>query len=303
VRDDVAVLFPGQGVDLAPALSAWLPKCSELLECAGSAVGGDAARLLERGGRQLWLTQIAQPVLLALSLEVSKELASRGVGGEVAAGHSLGELAAWSALGGVEATAAIELAAERGRVMAREAERHPGGMVALVDVDEATVEDALRWGQQRAGLTVAARNAPDEWVLSGDEPALSAVLSRFRSVRLRTQGAWHSPAMEGAVDDVLAAFKALPRRALSGRLVANRTGDVVAFDSEIPELLAEQLVRPIQWMACLRTLHERGARRFVTIGPGKVLRGHVRKTLGHGVRVLSTETPSDLDQTVQELKS
>ncbi len=68
-------------------------------------------------------------------------------------------------------------------------------------------------------------------------------------------------------------------------------------------LLAAQLVRPVDWVAVLRTLGLRGIRRFVTIGPGRVLRGLVRKAFGSAATVLSTDTRADLDTTIRSLES
>jgi [acyl-carrier-protein] S-malonyltransferase len=150
---------------------------------------------------------------------------------------------------------------------------------------------------------LAARNAPDEYVLSGDEAALSLVRLRFRSVRLATDGAWHSPAMAGAVEELERALRAVPRAETAGHLVLNHTGRIAERNDDVPSLLAAQLVWPIDWVAVLRTLRDKGVERFVTVGPGKFLRGSVRRTLGREVCVLSTETPRELDETMGALNA
>jgi [acyl-carrier-protein] S-malonyltransferase len=301
-----AFLFAGQGVDMVSSAMAFArgsSRARELFDLAARGAHTDSERLFARGGRELASTRFAQPVLVALCLGIAEELRSHGIQADYAAGHSLGELTAWSALDAIGTEDAIDLAGERGRLMAREAERHPGGMLALVDANRSAVDVALRLGGTRGALALAARNAVDEWVLSGEEPALSLVAASFRSVRLRTPGAWHSPAMAGAVKELARALHAVPRSKLSGALVANGTGAVVEHEQEIPSLLAEQLVRPVDWVAVLQTLRGRGVRQFVTVGPGNVLRGLLRKNFGSEVCVLSTETPSELDETIGRLKS
>ena len=299
-----AFIFAGQGVDMMPSAVAFSP-CSarmrSLLDHAARVAGLDRDRVFARSGRELGSTRVAQPALIAICLAVVEALTERGIRPDYAAGHSLGELAAWSALGAISAEDAIDLAGERGRLMAREAKRHPGGMLALVNATASDVDAALALGRTRGALALAAQNAPDEWVLSGEAPALALVASRFRSVRLRTEGPWHSEAMAGAVEELSRTLHDVPRRKASGRLVANRTGAVVEHEDEIPALFADQLVQPIHWMTVLRTLRDRGVRRFVTVGPGKVLRGLLRKNFGTDVGALSTETPLELDQTIGEL--
>ncbi len=302
--EPTAFLFAGQGADLLHALRAFADHSSrthDLLERARRFSGHDQD-LLERGGRALRSTRVSQPALVALCLAVCEELRVRGIPIECAAGHSLGELSAWSALGAISVEDAIDLAGERGRLMEREAERNPGAMLALVDANESSVDAALRLGRSLGTLVVSARNATDEWVLSGDETAIMAVASRFRSVRIPTPGAWHSPSMLAAVDELTRIFRAVPRSPMAGCFVANRTGEIVKDEAEGPTLLAEQLVHPVDWLGVLRTIRLRGVRRFVTVGPGRVLRGFVRKTFGSEALVMTTETPEELEATIGRLK-
>jgi [acyl-carrier-protein] S-malonyltransferase len=214
----------------------------------------------------------------------------------------LGEIAAWSAVGAVEPEQAIDLAAARARLMAREAARFPGGMLALVDQSESTVEDALRLGCDHGAISLAARNAPGDWVLSGEKPALGAVAARYRSVPVATEGAWHSRAMEGAVEELEHVLTVPQKACRSCGLVDGATGKIAEQQEEIPHLFARHLVEPIDWIAVMSTLRSRGVRRFVTVGPGKVMRALVRKNLGAEVDVLSTETPRDLEQTIGDLQ-
>jgi [acyl-carrier-protein] S-malonyltransferase len=303
---ETAFLFPGQGTDIMTSVSAFascLPHFGELLERAARMAGTTTERIFGRGGRELSSTRLAQPTLIALCLALTEALSREGIQPRFAAGHSLGELAAWSALGALRAEDAVDVAAERASLMAREAGQHPGSMLALVNACERSVEDALALGRTRGSLVLAARNAPDEWVLSGDAPALTVVACAHRCVRLSTDGAWHSPAMAGAVPGVARALGAVRRSPLTGRLVLNRGGRVAEHEDALPDVFAEQLVLPVDWMAVLRTLWNLGVRRFVTVGPGKVLRGTLRKNFGAEVSVLSTDTPGELERTIGELKA
>jgi [acyl-carrier-protein] S-malonyltransferase len=276
----IALLFAGQGVD-PPWIARDLldrPSARPLVAAASDATGVDVGKLLARGGRELAQTAVLQPALVAACLCAAAELAAAGVAPALVCGHSLGELAAWAAGGHVAAVDAIAAAAVRGRLMAREASRHPGGMVA-VRGGAAELQRALTAGRARGSLVLAAENAPDERVVSGNEPALAAVLAAVPSARLPVAGAWHSPAMAGAVDELAAALAAVPTRKPRALLVCNRTGSPAA-PADVPALLAGQLVHPVRWINALETLRALGATRYIVVGPGKLVRGLVRRTLG-----------------------
>lgn len=300
----VALLFPGQGVDLAAVAGEWYA-CSAharaLLERAAELVGEPAARLVGGAGRALRPTQAYQPVLTAVSVGALLELAERGVGADVVAGHSLGELAACAAAGALRPDAAVALAALRGRAMARAAEECPGGLLALTAGTAAAAADAVECARARGWAQIAAHNAPDEWVLSGDWPALRAVPSRFAPVPLATDGPWHSAAMSGAVAEYRAALREAVAAPLRVPLVANRTGRPVGPADDLVELLAGQLTHRVEWAATMATLGEMNVRAVLTVGPAKALRGLARRNLGRAVRVLGVDRPADLARAAEAL--
>jgi [acyl-carrier-protein] S-malonyltransferase len=272
----VAFLFPGQGME-------------------GVLLGADR--------RPVSRTAELQPLLTARCLETLARLRDAGVRPRVVAGHSLGELAAWCATGAISREAAIEAAAVRGALMQREADRHPGSMLALDDAGEVEVRTALEAGQRHGTVVLACTNGPRAHVLSGDRAALALIGRHHPSRLLPVAGAWHSPAMRGAYDELLALLRAIPQCAPSVPLVCNRTGRLVDDLRELPSLIAELLVHPVAWRATLDTLHQLGVSHYVTVGPGKILRGLVRGTLGAAARVLTTEDDQDLARTLAELSS
>lgn len=271
---EIAFLFPGQGakrVDVALRSTVRPAAGRALCELAAAEAGVALAKVLERPSL-LDRTEVLQPMLTAIALAASEALAAAGVLPTVVLGHSLGELAAWSASGAVPAAEAVRLAAVRGRLMARAAAAKPGGMVALGTADAGVIEEALAVGRCSGEICVAAYNAPDETVLSGDEVAVRAVMAFAPALatRVPTAGAWHSPAMLGAVDEWRSALHAAKLGDVLGvDFVANAHGDVVSCSADIPDLLAEQLVRPVQWARALATATRPV---MVTLGPGAVLR-------------------------------
>lgn len=198
----------------------------------------------------LFRTEVMQPVLVAASL-VAFERLTVPIG--AVAGHSLGELAAWSAAGGIAAEDAVRLARARGLAMAAAAKRHPGGLVVV------------RGPRPPDGVVIAAHNAPDTWVISGD---LTTIRRHGRP--LPVSGPWHHPAMAEAADAFGAALAALRPSPLARVFVSNRTG-AAATGQDIPRLLLEQLVHPVLWVDCMATLAELGVREVYLCGPGKEL--------------------------------
>lgn len=282
----IAFLAPGQGSrDLVHVIDfarkslrgkAWL-------EQAAATIDLPVSRWLDQGGRFLEPTEVLQPVLTTISLVIADELILRGIRPDFVAGHSLGEMAALAIAGWISYSDAISLAGLRGRLMAREAKRNPGGLLALLE--PADLERALQLGKQSGWVELGAENAPDEIVLSGNDAALRAIAAACSSRRLSVVGAWHSSAMADAVEEFRNALSSAKTHPLRSRVVLNRDGHVVDSEANISTYLAEQLTRPVFWSKSLQTMHQSGVKDFIALGPGAVLRSLVRKNLGSDVQV------------------
>jgi len=294
----VAFLFPGQGAE-APLMGGPALLRSERvrgwLAAASTIVGVDVAEAIERGIPELRRTEVAQPALTAVCLGLYAALAERGVRPDVVAGHSLGEVAAFAAAGACSLEAAVTLAAKRGRLMAEAAATTPGGMLALKVATEHDVRAALAVGGGVGRIELAAENGPDEWVLTGDKPALMAVAACFPAVLLPVAGPWHSRAMAGAEARFRRTLARLRLRPPRCALVVNRDGGLVSADADLVDLLAGQLTRPIGWVRAMATLTALGTRTWVIVGPGRTLRGLVRKNAGPAARVVIVQDEGDLE--------
>lgn len=284
----LCLLFPGQGAREVHRATQWL-RDSPLLQLALTEAGLTAAELDAKAGRALERTEVLQPVLTAVSLAVHAQLPR--LQPALLLGHSLGEVAALAAAGVLSPEDAVRLAARRGALMAREASTHPGGLVAFDS--EAAAQRAL---DAIPGLQLAARNAPDEVVLSGTADALAKVRG---GRRVPVSGPWHHAAMAGAVEAFrgeLSRFAAHPPQP-GNSILRNADGEPGLALSA----LADQLTAPVEFTRCLGMARARGVDTFVTVGPGLVLRGLVRKNLGASMRVLTTEDAADLQRTVVEV--
>jgi [acyl-carrier-protein] S-malonyltransferase len=283
-----ALLFPGQGEEHPGMARAYVERpgpVRRLLERASSRIGEDLTSAIAKGAPLLADTRAVQPILVAVALGLLLELRGKGLGYCAVAGHSLGELSALAAAGCLGIEDAVDLACVRGGLMAEAARSRPGGMIALRTAHEATVHEALRDGRRAGIIDIAARNSNDQWVLSGERAALAAVAARHAVTRLATHGPWHSSLMEPARKPFLAELRKLDHKRPQCLLVANATGRAMSDADDVPELIAGQLTRPVQWRDTLRTLRDLGIGEVIMIGPSRVLRGLCRENLNRAFRL------------------
>jgi malonyl CoA-acyl carrier protein transacylase len=252
-----AALFPGQGSHTPEMRDLVAQRAPDLLERVTELVGEDPfARVQEN-------TRYAQPAIFCASLAGWDAL---DLHPSAAAGHSLGELSALAAAGALKRDDALELVVLRGRLMG---EARNGSMLALVG---ASLEDAQAIAQE-GGVIVANDNAPGQVVLSGGLDALDkteavATERGTRVIRLDVAGAFHSPAMEPAVEPFRAALDEVE---ISEPAFPVFSCASAAPFSEVRAELANALVSPVRWRETVIALHEAGAPSFVEVGPGKVL--------------------------------
>lgn len=266
-----AFLLPGQGARNVLEAATW-HRDEALLHHGLAEARLTFDELNAHAGRALERTEVLQPVLTALALIIAQRLPAKP---DAVLGHSLGEVAAASVAGAFDARAAISLAAERGRLMAREAAKNPGGLIALAT------------NSAPPGLELAAINAPDEFVFGGAVAQLGA------HKRIPVSGAWHTSAMRGAVSEFSATLRAASKP-LTIPLIRNSDG---AATNDVSSL-GEQLATTVHFTRALETLVERGVTEVICIGPGLVMRGLVRKNLGTRMKVFTTEDADDLARTI-----
>lgn len=283
-----ALVFPGQGAQKAGMGREWRdtaswPLADEISEHTGVDVG---ELLLTADDATLRRTDLAQLAVFGYQVIVHHEAAAAGLLGEVAAcaGHSLGEYTALYAAGALPLADAARLVAARGRAMRRCADRSPGTMAAVVRLGPETVE-ALAAGARADGddVWVANVNAPGNLVVSGtaegiDRLAAPAAESGGKVIRLAVGGAFHSPLMAAAADELRAALAAVEFAPAHTPVVANVDARPHRGGERWRDRELAQLTSPVRWEECVRTLaDELGCTRFVELGPGRQLTGMIRR--------------------------
>jgi [acyl-carrier-protein] S-malonyltransferase len=266
----IAGLFPGQGShthDLRSRVERVVP---ELLERCLELVGEDPfARLGES-------TRFAQPAIYCASIAGWVEWAPCVLPCAVA-GHSLGELSALVAADVLDPMSGLELAVRRGEVMASVKTCRDGGMLAVLGA----AEDLPALLAEDHGAVVANDNAPGQVVLAGPVDGLREASERARmegarAIWLDVAGAFHSPAMAGAVEPFRAALDQVEFRPPAIAVISSSTARPFA---DVRAELARAIVAPVRWRETMLALSGAGADAFVDFGPGEILARLVRRNL------------------------
>lgn len=274
-------LFPGQGIP-APVVADALPAGDQMVLRASEVLGYDLRKKVAAHARRQQLpTSLAQPAIAVAGL-----IAHRDSGEfDVYLGHSVGEYTALIAAGAIGFDAGISVLQVRGRAMQRAAQFHPGGMLAVMGLDESQVSDIA----VRTGSFVANHNAPLQTVLAGGSQSLAAASAQInraggRAVLLPVSGPFHSPAMSSASGPLEEALSRTEVRMPRAFVLSNLSARPYRSPGEVRKLLVQQVASPIQFERSLCWAFNRGFRDFVDLGPGAIVGGLARKTLAALVR-------------------
>lgn len=279
---------------MARDLHASSPHAREVLEEADSTLGISLSRLCFEGPEDaLRQTVNAQPAILAVSVAYLRASEPPSPGAEAPAffaGHSLGEYTALVAAGVLTFGEALRLARERGRLMQEAGENHPGGMLAIIGLDQTAVRDVC----DSSGIQIANINCPGQIVVSGpigplaEAAELAKTRGAQRVVPLQVSGAFHSRLMESAAQGMALATSGLVFRDATVPIVANSTALPIADGSAVRSELLEQLLNCVQWQKSVEYMIAQGVTTFVEVGPGQVLTGLIKR-INRDVTAISTE--------------
>jgi len=288
----IAFLFPGQGaqkVGMGQQLAASLPAARSLYDRAAEILGYDLAKLCFEGpAEDLDSTVYSQPALFVTSLAALEWLRSQApdivLSCEGAAGLSLGEYTAMVFAGVMDFEDALSVVQKRGEAMQEAADATPSGMVSILGLERGQVErlcDEVR-GQNET-LQVANLLCPGNIVISGDnaacERAAEAALraGAMKAVPLAVAGAFHTRIMQPAMERLTKALADVSLSPPRISVISNVDAAPHEDPEEIRELLVRQLVSVVRWDESMRRLIGDGCDGFYEVGPGRVLRGLLRR--------------------------
>lgn len=284
----IAFVFPGQGsqfVGMGKDLYVKRPEIRSIFETAAKITGLEVDSLCFDGPlERLTETVHLQPAITAVNLSCLAVFREEGVAPDIVAGHSLGEYSALYAAGVINLDDTLHLVSERGRLMQREAERHPGGMLAAVGLDISTMRSLLDTVKTEGVCAVANHNAEKQIVMTGEKRALDALSGLIaanggKAIPLNVSGPWHSPLMQDAADQFRAFLGKVEFSSPSIPVLFNVTGLEIWSPEEIREIMARQIHSSVLWYDIMRRMIADGVSDFVEVGPKKVLIGLLKKTL------------------------
>jgi [acyl-carrier-protein] S-malonyltransferase len=277
-----AYVFPGQGsqyTGMGKDLYLNSAEAKALFEQANEILGFRITDIMFEGSaEELKQTKVTQPAVFLHSVILAKVL---GVKPDAVAGHSLGEFSALVVAGALSFEDGLRLVAKRAMAMQKCCENQPGGMAAIISLDDEVVEKIC---SEVEGVVVAANyNCPGQLVISGANEAVDAACVKLkeagarRALRLPVGGAFHSPLMEAARAELEQAIAEVAFHSPSCPVYQNVDAQPQTDPEVIKHNIIAQLTAPVRWTQILRNMIADDIRNFTELGPGTVLQGLIKK--------------------------
>lgn len=279
-----AYVFPGQGAQfsgMGKDLYDNSEIAKEMFDRANEILGFEITKIMFEGSdEELKQTKVTQPAIFLHSTVLAACL-GENFKPDMVAGHSLGELSSLVANQTLSFEDGLRLVSKRALAMQEACEKEPSTMAAILGLDDDVVEELCA---KVDGVVVAANyNCPGQLVISGAIPAvekaceLATEAGARRALMLPVGGAFHSPLMEPAREELAAAIEATEFKTPICPVYQNVVACAVTDPSEIKKNLMAQLTAPVRWTQTMHSMIADGAEEVVEVGPGKVLQGLFKK--------------------------
>lgn len=294
-----AYIFPGQGAQFTGMGLDLYEKSAiaqEFFEKANSILGFSITDIMFEGtAESLKETKVTQPAIFLHSVILAKTLGDN-FKPDMVAGHSLGEFSALVANGTLSFEDGLKLVSKRALAMQKACELTPSAMAAVLGLEDGIVEDVC---SKIEGTVVAANyNCPGQLVISGDVDAITRACEALkaagakRALVLPVGGAFHSPLMEPAREELAAAIENTPFSKPNCPIYQNVTASAVIHENDIKTNLISQLTAPVRWTQSVQQMVKDGALQFTEVGPGNVLQGLVKKINREAQTAAATFSPN-----------
>jgi [acyl-carrier-protein] S-malonyltransferase len=289
----VGLIFPGQGsqtVGMGMELAERSAIARDVFNEADDVLGFPLSALCFEGpADELEDTYNAQPALLTMSVAALRDLEDRAWASNtdfepiVTAGHSLGQFTAMVAARVIDFADALRLVRERGRLMKEAGEQRPGGMAAVIGMDDDALAAVVEEAGSEGVIRIANANCPGQTVISGEIPALerASALAQERGARkvarLGVSIASHSPLMADAARQLNDLLATVELRDPEIPIVGNGSAAPITTAEQLRAEMSGHMESPVRWTDSVRTMIDMGVELFVELGPGNVLAGLNRR--------------------------
>ena len=281
-----AYIFPGQGSQfpgMAKELYDTDVRAREMFDRANEILGFNITDIMFNGtAEELKQTKVTQPAIFLHSVILAK--CSPDFNPDMVAGHSLGEFSALTAAGALDFEDGLRLVSIRARAMQKACDANPGTMAAVLGLQTERIEEICA---ETEGVVVPANyNCEGQVVISGSCDAVAAASEKMkaagakRALQLPVGGAFHSPLMQPAADELAEGIASVEFRQPVCPVYQNVTALPTTDPEEIRRNLLAQLTAPVRWTQTVLNMASDGADTFIETGPGKVLQGLVSKIIG-----------------------
>ena len=287
MTNKIAFVFPGQGsksVGMGKDLYEKFPQAKELFDKADEILGFKITDIMFNGtDEELKQTKVTQPAVFLHSV-ISAVCAGEKAEFDMVGGHSLGEFSALVAAGALSFEDGLKLVAARAMAMQKACEAKPSTMAAVIGLPDETIEKICEESSSEAEIVVPANyNNPGQLVISGDINAVNTACEKLkeagakRALVLKVGGAFHSPLMQPAKDELESAISNTTFHTPKVPVYQNVDAKAHTNPDEIKANLIAQLTAPVRWTEEVTNMVNAGAVDFTECGPGKALQGMIAK--------------------------
>lgn len=306
----IAFLFPGQGtqyIGMGKELYENIPECKELIDRGEEILDMPIKDILFNGPDEvLTATENSQPAIVLMSLACLKALEINGIEADYTAGLSLGEYGSIVYGGALTFEDGLKLIKERGRIMGSALPKGLGKMAAIMKLDDEKFQELLKRAGEYGVCEGANYNCPGQVVIAGENEAIEKAVEIAqelggRGILLNVSGPFHSSLLKGASDTFYETIKKVDIKPFNKVVYSNLKGAPYEDSDDVRLILKKHIMSSVYLEKALRDMIAKGVDTFVEVGPGKTMRGFLRK-IDRNLKVYNVEDIESLNKTIEALK-